>query len=293
MSPLTQAYYHAGCACRHVGKAVAALWTTAIFRGLVFLAATAVLSMLCGCATTSGARWYAPATWFSHAPVAAVDSAKHAVVAADRIVDVAESAVVHSANVESAKTGIAIAAIPPGRARDLAARFSANTSGLLSQVTPLTAVEAADLRQIVADLLSENQQIVLTAEANQRASEIEQSRLSRALSAANAERAALRAALEAKQQTLRNAFDRENALANDLRAQHARFWIALGVAVLLLGFAIYARIALGGVGAALHAAGAPAAVISAIDGNLSAFGQWLIRTGREAAAKAEAVTKLP
>ena len=61
------------------------------------------------------------------------------------------------------------------------------------------------------------------------------------------------------------------------------------VIVLLAAAALYAKFALGGVGAALHAAGAPANVITALDGQLSKLGQWAIRSGRVAAAKAEAV----
>jgi hypothetical protein len=52
---------------------------------------------------------------------------------------------------------------------------------------------------------------------------------------------------EAASKKLRDAFDRENLLANELRAQRALFWIAVGVAVLLgLGW-LYVRFALGGV----------------------------------------------
>lgn len=252
--------------------------------------AAAILSalLLTGCATGTGSKWYAPATWLSGHAASAVVRAEAKAEKAETKADAAADSVVHSANVETAKAGIALAAVPAGRARDAAARFNANASGLLSQVTPLTAAESAELRQLVADLLSENQHTAADAEARQRAAESELSRLSNELTEANAKVASAHQSLADKNAALRSAFSRENELANELRAQRARFWIVVGVAVVLLGFGIYARLALGGVGAALHAAGAPAQVVSAIDSNLSTFGQWLIRTGRTAAAKAEA-----
>ena len=90
---------------------------------------------------------------------------------------------------------------------------------------------------------------------------------------------------------LREAFDRENALANAHRNLWAGFWIVvvLGSVVAVLGF--YARLQLGGVGAALHAAGAPADFIAKLDGVTSGLGQWFINTGRQAAAKAEAAAR--
>lgn len=102
--------------------------------------------------------------------------------------------------------------------------------------------------------------------------------------------ASLASALDRARDELRAAYARER----DVAALARRLvWSVLGLGLLLLAvlaFALYSRIALGGVGAALHSVGAAAApVVSAIDGELAKFGQWMIRTGRQSAAAKAAV----
>jgi len=292
LPPLSQAGLHAGCAFRHLGKATAALWQSREARLFVIIAALGVFLCLTGCASTGhGVRLWAPATWFSHAPAAAADKAHAEQTKADAVADSAADKATRAAHVEIAKADFASISLPPSRATDLVRRFNANGLGLLDQVEPLTAAEASELRTLVSSLLSQNAETVATAEKKQAEAENESSRLSRELASARADATAASQRADNADAKLRAAFDRENALANDLRAQHARFWIAVAAFVIVSAFALYAKLALGGVGAALHTAGAPAAVVQALDSNLSTFGQWLVKSGRIAAAKAEASLK--
>jgi hypothetical protein len=247
--------------------------------------------LLAGCATGTGSKWYAPATWFSHAPAAAADRARAAEGKAEVKVDAVQFNATHAAHVEFAKADFSILAAPDSKPVALTRRTLGNGLDLLGQVDPLTAAESAEARAIVADLLSDSAARVAAAEQKQQAAESEQAKLSRELTQSRADLTAAQAASDTAQAKLRAAFDRENALANQLRSQVARFWIAIGVVVLLALFALYVRLQLGGVGAALHAAGVPAAVMGEIDKSTSAVGQWMMRTGRMAAAKAEAVLK--
>jgi hypothetical protein len=274
-------------------RAFWSIWFAPVNKPACWAVALAVVLLLMpGCASPgSSVRWFAPATWFSHAPAAKADKAHAAEEKALVKVESAEAKTTHAAHLEFAKAWAAASFLPPSRATDLVQRFIPNGLGLLDQVRPLTADESADLRQLVRDLMSDTAATVAAAEKKQAAAESESSRLSRELTAARADAAAASLRADNADGKLRAAFDRENALANDLRAQRALFWIAVGVVVILAGLTIYAKLALGGVGAALHAAGAPVSVVQALDANLSTFGQWLVRSGRIAAAKADAVLK--
>lgn len=296
MNSFDQFRFHLLCAITHTWKAGSALWCSrARELALWILAGTFAILFFAGCASPGGKRWYAPATWFSHAPAAAADKAHEDEKKADTVADSASDKVIHSAHVEIVKASLAAQSLPASRASELTKRFLGNGLSLIDQLDQLNASEWLNARPLVADLLSENAATVAAAEQKQAAAESEASRLSRELTTARADAAAATLRADSADAKVRAAFDRENALANDLRAQHARFWLAIGALVLVSGFALYAKLALGGVGAALHAAGAPASVIQALDSRLSTFGQYLIRTGRHAAAKAEAVlaTQLP
>lgn len=197
-------------------------------------AACAILVLLLsGCSTGTGAKWYAPATWFSGAPAGAVDRA-------EQKEDKARDRVIKAAQKATHETGIALAAAPSSRPVQVAANSNNEATALLDQAAgPLTAEEVAKLRATVAGLLSEIASVREKAE-KQKADESKQiAEVSSAL--AKAEQASADAAGK-----LRAAFERENALANELRSQRALFWIACGVAVVVAAGWIYVRFALGG-----------------------------------------------
>ncbi len=204
--------------------------------------------MLClaGCATGTAAKWYAPATWFSRAPAAAAEKAIAKEQQAAVKVDATEDRATHAAHVEIAKTQLALTAAQSSRAVEVARRTNANALALLDQFDALTAEEQTAARTLVADLLSENAERAAVAEKAQAASETELTKLSRALTAAEAERETARGATATAEAKLRAAFDRENALANELRAAVALRWILAGVAVLASAAYLYVRYALGG-----------------------------------------------
>lgn len=238
----------------------------------------------------SGAKWYAPTTWFSRKPANAADKAKAAAVVANAVVDEKTAAVVHAATIEADKTVKGAAQLPASPAAAVVQRTAANTFGLLNQVSPLTAVESQDNTAVLAGLLASEVELRVKAEARQ--AEIEKKLALTSTELTKAQEAAVKtdAVLAEKQAELRTAFDKENSLANELRASSARHWIFGVVIVILMLALLYAKVALGGVGRALHAVDDStfAKVAGEINTELGAVGQWAIRTGRLAAAKIEA-----
>jgi hypothetical protein len=197
------------------------------------LAAVAILS-LTGCTTAPGSKWYAPATWFSHAPADRVDRAQ------DKE-EVARHAVVKAAQRSAHSTAAALAVAPASRPVAVAADSNASAVALLDQAAgPMEAQDLASLRATVAGLLSENAEIRAKAEA-QRATE------ARTIGEVSAALAKAEAKSEEAAGKLRTAYERENALANELRSQRALFWIAVAVAALVAAGWLYARFALGGI----------------------------------------------
>ena len=194
-----------------------------------------VALLFSGCSTSStGARWYAPATWFSHKPADTVDA-----TAAKE--DKARVAVIKSAQRATHETALALASAPPSRPVAVATSTNADAVTLLDQAAgPLTAAEAAQLRATVAGLLSDNSKLREAAEAVRAKEQRSVAEVSAALAQAEVKS-------EAAEAKLRAAFDRENALANELRGQRALVWIAGGVAVLLAAGWLYAQLALGGI----------------------------------------------
>ena len=188
----------------------------------VFLGTLSVSALaLAGCGTT-GKHWWSPGTWGSSRP--AEQAAR-----AETKLDAAQDKAVRVARAEVSKAGIALASAPESRPVEVSRRTIANAQALLDQVAgPLTAEEAADIRRIVADLLSDHAATRSAAEARQAAAEGRLSELSQKVAAAGA-------ALDAANTKLAAAFARENALADQLRNERARrVWILGGGSLLIL-----------------------------------------------------------
>ena len=196
------------------------------------------LILLTGCATGTGAKWYAPATWFSHAPADTVDKALTKQ-------DAAREAAVKAAQRATHETAEALAAAPDSRPVAVATDANASAMALLDQAAgALPAGDLAKIRAQVAGLLSDNAKLRAAAERTRDADRANESKLAEKLAAADA-------AVAKSEHALREAFDRENALANQLRSQVALAWILGGVAVLGCAAYAYARFALGGLPSAL------------------------------------------
>lgn len=196
-------------------------------------AAILMLGILSGCASSTGAKWYAPATWFSHKPADTVDKAEASQ-------DKARTAAVKAAQRATHETAEALAAAPASRPVEVATESNASAVALLDQAAgPLTAADLAAIRKQVAGLLSENASLRADAEKARATARAADAKLSERLAAADA-------AVLAAGAKLREAFERENALANELRSQRALAWILGGVAVLGAAAYVYVRFAIGG-----------------------------------------------
>ena len=228
-----------------------------------------------GCASTGSTRWYAPATWFSHS---AADKADKAAV----VEDTARDNVVKAAQQAAHKTQDALAAAPASRPVTVARVANDNAVALLDQANgPLTAGELTAIRQQVADLLSENADIRAKAESAEAANQTAIAAISTRL--ADAIRGS-----ETANASLRDAFERENALANELRTQRALKWILGSVAVLAGAGYLYVRFFLGGIPSAIGGAlshiertspGVADVLRNALDSHLNRSEQSAIRAG--------------
>lgn len=236
------------------------------------------LLLLSGCATGQNAHWWSPGTWFSHREANASDKATAKQ-------DAAQDAAVKMAQKLVHETAEALALAPDSRPVAVATDSNAEAMALLDQAAgAVTAGELAKIRARVAGLLSENAAIRAAAEQERAHERANSAEISKKLAKADAK-------VAATSRELRDAIERENALANEYRNLQAAFWIAVVAVVVVAGLGFYVRLQLGGVGAALHAVGMPAHVATAINENTSALGQWFMRTGRLAAAKAAAATQ--
>jgi hypothetical protein len=192
-----------------------------------------VLLMVAGCATGTTAKWYAPATWFSHGAADTVDRA-------EKKESEAQDAAIKQAQKTAHETQLALNAAPDSRPVAVARESNDVTVQLLDQVAgPLTAADAEKLKRMVTGLVSEN--AAIRAQAEKARAEDRQNVIEISARLARAE-----AATAAANDKLRAAFERENALANELRSQRALLWIAGGVAVLLGAGWLYVQITLGG-----------------------------------------------
>lgn len=200
------------------------------------------LVLMSGCASPGGFKLYAPATWFSHATADAVDKTSKKVDAqTDKAVKEAQKAV-H-------ETGLSLGSIQsPDRAVEVAKNSNDNAETLLNQSEgPLTAKEAAELKAKISGLLSNNQEIRAKAEVQQKSDNQRIAEVSGRLNE-------LQVALGKANGDLRTAFERENGLANELRAEHAIRWITSGIAIIAILGWFYARFMLGGIPGALGGA---------------------------------------
>lgn len=190
--------------------------------------------LLCsGCASGTGAKWYAPATWFSAREASAADRA-------DARQDAARTAAIKAAQRLTHETAEALAAAPASRPVEVASEANSGAVALLDQAAgPLTAAELGAISRQVAGLLSENAALRAQAETARTKSRESVATLSDRLARADA-------AVETAQRDLRTAFDRENALANQLRAQRALLWIVVSVSALLALGWFYVRFVYGG-----------------------------------------------
>lgn len=198
---------------------------------LLFAAVCILVLLLSGCVgdKTGGATWWNPTTWASRAAPAAADRAADKRDQAADALQSAEDKAVRAANVELAKAQEILRAAGEGREVSFARRFLGNARSLLNMVEPLNVAEELALRQQVADLLSANAELRAAAESAVAASEKAIEAQGARLEQARTQLARRDTALARANSNLREAYDRENALANQVR----NFWFIVGALVLL------------------------------------------------------------
>lgn len=235
----------------------------------------------------SNLTWWNPNTWGKHAPASAVDKAEKKLEVAEIAKTGARDSQIHAAHVEIYKASVAVESVQPGQAKDATVRFVGNGLSALDQADPLSASEHAQALAIVQGLLSQEVQKRENAETAQKKAEDALSLTSQALSKAQLSLKEAHDTLSVKQSALRNAFDRENALANEMRNHVFLKWLAVSVAVILAILALYLHAGLGRVGQALHPLSkilSPddySKVVSTVDGATDWLHQALIAVGRK------------
>lgn len=254
---------------------------------------------------------------FTHKAADQVDRAKAADQKQAEAVQGQKDATVHAAAVEADKAQKAAAELPPSVPADLVKRFTGNTHGLLNQVSPLTAVEDQTNTAILLGMLAEERakrtaaesglqlsqadlavaaKAKAEAEAKQQAAEATLAATSGQLTAAQVAKKATEAQLGEKESALRVAFDKENALANELRVTILHRW-ALGVGLVIALVAwLWIKWEMGNVGLSLHSLQSSVTpdafhdFVAQLDDKVGVVGKYLIREGKAAAAAAAAKT---
>lgn len=197
--------------------------------------------LLSGCATSGAKHWWSPATWFSDA---AAKSSDKAVTKLER----SQETAVKAAHLEVAKTGEALIFAPDSREVELARSFNDNANQLLNQASGVVDLaELQKLKALVRDLRSENVQVRAAAEVTQKKNEA-------AIAGVSSELSSAQKKLTEAHGNLRQAFDRENELANTLRNERVIRWSLAGALVLAAAGWAYVRFMAGGLPGAIGSA---------------------------------------
>lgn len=183
---------------------------------------------------SSNERWYNPTTWRSASEASKVDRIE------EKVND-ATSKAIKAAQKASHEAGIALGAAEQTKPVKIASTATEMASQLLDQVSgPLTVDQLASIRQEVALLLSDNQQLREEGERLQEANRLQVEKLSKDLNK-------LQVNLQEAQSQLPDALRREAATANKYRNLVFGFWsLAFLLAVVSCGF-FYLKITYGGV----------------------------------------------
>ncbi len=178
---------------------------------------TVVLLLLAGCVSvpSPAPNRLLPWNWFHSDATARLEKAELKNLRA-------EWASIHAALIEARKAQVVLASAPKSPEVDLAIRFVGNATGLMNQVTPLTAAEDSSLRSIVTGFLSFNPDLVAEAEKRQLKLEAEIGRLSDNIVATAAREQALKD--ELKVANTANAADAS-------KYRRIWFWIWTAIAV--------------------------------------------------------------
>ena len=185
---------------------------------------------LAGCATgprpgaQAGAIWWNPLTWMSASEARAADKANAAALEAGRRETAARDEILRAAQRAAHETVLALLSAPTSRATTVASESATHAAANLDQALgALPAETQAAIRRQIEALLSDNAALRAQGEQLRATQRDRDAEASRRLADAESKAAAANAKATAQAAELRAAFDRENALANELRTQR---WIA-------------------------------------------------------------------
>ncbi len=258
---------------------------------LGYLAIAAVVAAVVAPPPKGGkAAWYSVRSWGKHAPADHFDQAKQDDFGAGAVVNQQREGLIHSAAIEVDKAKRAIPSLPPSPATDVVKRTIDNAAGALQQVSPLSAAESQANFALVLGLLSAEVAARQKAELQQDAVEKDLMQVSIELEKARLAKAETEKKLTEAGVQLRQGFEERNALANELEAGKAKRTIMYFIIGALVLAVIYAKVALGGVGRVLGTMDESTFKTygDRLNQELSAVGQWAIRSGRLGAAKVKA-----
>lgn len=209
------------------------------------------LALLCllltGCASAprdTGVRVWNPLTWFSRAEANAADRAETKLTEARADRTAAREDVLRSAQRAAHEASIALLSAPASRPVEVAGEAANHAAANLDHALgALSAETLAAIRKQVDALVSDNAALRAEGErlrSEQRTRDYDHAA---ALAAAAKRAAGAEAVAEAARRDLRQAYDRENALANELRQQK---WIsglatAASIAATIAAFAYRAN----------------------------------------------------
>lgn len=265
----------------------------AVIAGIALVGVVIYAVSPAGNGNGQNAHFWNPTTWFTHKPADKVDAAKAKAETAKVEVQTSKDAAIHSAHIEFKKASVSQSQIPQSPAADLDRRFTANGLGVLDQIDPLSAKESADALAIVQGALSQEIGKRQSAEAAQQLAEKQLGIISDKFVVAQADLKTKDAALADANANLRKHFDTENALANQERNTTFLMRLAAGLAIVVIGIALYLRMGLGSVGAGVHELSKilPAdqyqKVVSTLDSGTDWIHQQIIAAGKKKAQALE------
>lgn len=190
---------------------------------------------LSGCATApqTGVRVWNPLTWFSRAEANVSDRAEKKLDEANADATAAREEVLRAAQRAAHEAALALLSAPPSRPVDVASEAANHAADNLDQALgSLPAETRASIRRQIEALLSDNAALRAEGEKLRATQRDRDADTSARLTAAEKRAEATEAVAASARADLRAAFDRENALANELRSERWQKWCATAASVL-------------------------------------------------------------
>lgn len=202
---------------------------------LVCFFALVLIVAFSGCASAprdTGVRVWNPLTWFSRAEASASDRAEAKLDAARTAEDAGRDEVLRAAQRAAHEAALALLSAPPSRPVEVASEAADHAAANLDQALgALPADTRAAIRRQIEALLSDNETLRAEGERLRVTQREKDAATSRDLAEATRKTATAEAVSEAARRDLRDAFDRENALANELRNERFQKWAAAALSL--------------------------------------------------------------